>query len=112
VIAEGGCGGLEQNKKTVKKRGPSTFFFCTIGSGIVSSSRIHRSLTGGKSQLLLRVVIPARQATWLAGWYYNPMPELTLSSSQGSMNSATVFKGRIPVCKSQDHMKKSRGRYM
>jgi hypothetical protein len=34
-------------------------------------------------------VVPARQATWLAGRYDNPMSELTLSPSQGSMNSAT-----------------------
>jgi hypothetical protein len=37
-----------------------------------SSSRIHRFLTGEKSQLR-HVVIPARQATWLAGRYDNPM---------------------------------------
>ena len=35
------------------------------------------------------VVVPARQSTWLAGRYNNPMPELILSPSQGSMNSAT-----------------------
>jgi hypothetical protein len=33
------------------------------------------------------VVVPARQTTWLDD---NPMPELTLSHSQGSMNSVTV----------------------
>jgi hypothetical protein len=30
----------------------------------------------------------------LAYWYDDPMPELTLSPSQGSMNSATVFPGQ------------------
>jgi hypothetical protein len=30
-----------------------------------------------------RVVVPARQATWLAGRYVNPLPEFTLSPSQG-----------------------------
>ncbi len=38
-----------------------------------------------------RVVVPARQATWLVGQYDNLMPELTVSSSQGSMNSATAL---------------------
>jgi hypothetical protein len=36
------------------------------------------------------VDIPARQATWLAGRYDNPMPELTLSPQSGTMNSATA----------------------
>jgi hypothetical protein len=56
---------------------------------VTPCSRIHRSLTRGYSQLWHRVVVPARQATWMAGRYENPLPELTLSPSQGSMNSAT-----------------------
>ncbi len=55
-------------------------------------SRIHRSVTGGGGgwiQLRHRVVVPARQATWLAGRYENPMPELTLSPSHGYINSVT-----------------------
>jgi hypothetical protein len=40
-------------------------------------------------QLRHRVVVPTRQPYSLACRYNNPMPELTLSPSQGSMNSAT-----------------------
>jgi hypothetical protein len=58
------------------------------------SSRIHRSLTGGKGQLRHRDVVPARQATWLAGRYDNPMPEWTLSPSQGSLSLAQVERPR------------------
>ncbi len=36
-----------------------------------------------------RVVVPACPATWLAGRYDNPMPEVTFSPSQTSMNLAT-----------------------
>jgi hypothetical protein len=54
-----------------------------------SSSRIHRSLTGGESHLRYRVVVPARQLRSLACRYANNVPELTLSPFQGSMNSAT-----------------------
>ncbi len=54
------------------------------------SSRIHRSLTGDiDSRLWHRVVVPACQATWLASRYVNPMPELTLSPTQGIVNLAT-----------------------
>ncbi len=60
-----------------------------IWKKIPTSSRIHRSLTGGLSQLRHRVVVPARQGPWLAGRYDNPMLELTYSPSQESMNSAT-----------------------
>jgi hypothetical protein len=35
------------------------------------------------------VVVPARQSTWLAGRYNNPMPQLTSSPCQ--VNSATVY---------------------
>ncbi len=45
-----------------------------------SSSRIHRSLTGGLSQLRHRIGVPARQPCSLACRFDNPMPELTLSS--------------------------------
>ncbi len=41
------------------------------------------------SQLRHRVFAPVRQAPWMAGLYDNPMTELTLSPSQGFMNSAT-----------------------
>ncbi len=58
-------------------------------------SRIHRSMTGGLSQLQHRVVVSARQATWLVGLYDNPMEELTLSLSQESMNSAA---GLLRLC--------------
>jgi hypothetical protein len=34
--------------------------------------------------------MPARQATWLAGRYDNPMPELTLFPQSGTINSATA----------------------
>jgi hypothetical protein len=58
-------------------------------------SPTHRSMTGGYSRLWHKVVVPARQATWLAGRYDNPMPESTLSPSQGPMNSATaVLRGK------------------
>ncbi len=43
-------------------------------------------------------LVPARQAPGLAGRYNNPMPELTLSPSQGSMNSATVVCPRESNC--------------
>ena len=36
------------------------------------------------------IVVPACQATWLAGRYEKPMPELILSPSQRSINSVTV----------------------
>jgi hypothetical protein len=55
----------------------------------ISSSRIHRSLTGGIKSTPAWVDVPARQQCSLACRYDNPMPELTLSPSQGSMNSAT-----------------------
>jgi hypothetical protein len=60
-------------------------------------SGIHRSLTGDKSQLWHRVVVPARQPCSLACRYDNPMQELTLSPSQGSMNWATGFIASSPV---------------
>ncbi len=45
---------------------------------------------GDKVQLRHGVVLPARQATW----FENPMPELALSPSHGSMNSAI---GKLPI---------------
>jgi hypothetical protein len=57
-------------------------------TGGLTCSRIHRSLTGGQSQLRQRVVVPARQPCSQAWRYDNPMTELTLSYSQESMNLA------------------------
>jgi len=35
----------------------------------------------------------------LAGWYGNPMPELTLSPRQGTMNLATGCSNILPILK-------------
>ena len=55
---------------------------------IDSCSRIHRFLNGGLDHLRHR-------ATWLVGRCDNPMPELTLSPCQGSMNSANGETGQL-----------------
>ncbi len=60
-------------------------------------SRIHRSRTWGIDQLRHRVFVPARQPCSLACRYDNPMPELALSPSQGSMNSATARHKTLPT---------------
>ncbi len=70
----------------------SSFSQCiSVSEQNISRSRIQRYLTWGKSQLRLRIVVSARQPCSLACRYDNPMPELTLFPSQGSMNSATDF---------------------
>jgi hypothetical protein len=60
---------------------------------LYSCSRIHKSLIGDK--LRHRAVVPARQPCSLTCRYDNPMPKLTLSPSQGSMNSATGFSSGL-----------------
>ncbi len=67
-------------------------------NGVSYCSRIHRSMTGEYSQLRHRVVVPACKATLPAGQYDIPMPELTLSPSQESMNSATGWCRFIIHC--------------
>ncbi len=45
---------------------------------------------GGKVDPDIGLSYRSARLHWLAGRYDNPMPEITLSPSQGSMNSATV----------------------
>jgi hypothetical protein len=92
VWGGGGCppalaGSVTIHAKTTVHWSPDSYI--SPPQSHVNSSRIHGSLTGRQSQLRHRVVVPASQATWLAGRYVNPMPESTLSPSQGFINSAT-----------------------
>ncbi len=61
-----------------------------------SCSRIHRSWLGDKVYSgIYRVVVSARQTCSLVCRQDNPMPELTLSPSYGSLNSATGLNPSI-----------------